>query len=301
MLGEDGGDGHVAVGAVRSIVIVPPSSADGGAVFPAESATPPEASLGMTVPAEHPVTTTLIDVPLDALGVKTQPVAVPALVKSPVAMPVTVSEKEMPQVFVVALVGVGGVTPHVATGTVRSIVTVPASWALAGAALPAASVTEPAAIRGIIVPSEHPVTTTFTEVPLAADGAKVQPVAVPALLKSPAAIPDAVSLKVIGKVSDDAFVGEDGADPQVTEGAVRSIVTVDAASWAVGPRLPSESETELAARLAITVPVDEQPLTETLITVPDELAGVKVQPVAVPELVKSPEVSPETAFENVSA
>ena len=300
LFGVEGGVPHVTVGTTASRTTVWPVEATAGPVFPDRSVTELTVRRGMIEPEEQPVATTLIEAPLETEGVKVQPVALPSLVKSAAAIPVTDSEKLSAQVMLEALVGVGGAVPQLAVGLRRSIVTELASRAVPGAVLPAASLTDPAAICGIRVPSEQPVTTTFTDVPLAADGAKVQPVAVPALLKSPAAIPDAVSLKVIGNVSDDALVGEDGADPQVTVGAVRSIVTVDAASRAVGPRLPSASETELAASLAITVPLAEQPLTETLMTVPEELAGVKVHPVAVPPLVKSDDSSPETALEKVS-
>ena len=300
LFGVEGGVPQVTVGTTASRKTVWPVEADAGPVFPARSATALTASLGMIEPEEHPVATTLIEAPLAADGVNVQPVALPSLVKSAAAIPVTDSEKFSAQVMLEALVGVGGAVPQLAVGLRRSIVTALPSRAAPGAVLPAASLNDPDAIRGMSVPSEQPVTTTFTDVPLAADGANEQPVAVPAFVKSPAAMPETDSLKVTGKVSEDALVGEEGAEPQVTVGAVRSIVTDDAESSDAGPGFPSESETELAASLAITVPLPEQPLTETLMTVPEELAGVKVQPVAVPPFVRSAASRPEIASEKVS-
>lgn len=78
----------------------------------------------------------------------------------------------------------------------------------------------------------------------------------------------------------------------LTEGGVE-MVTDDASSEAVGPSLPTASRAALAASRAITVPSDEQ-LTETVKVVPDDEFGVNVQLVAVPELVKSADVRPDT-------
>ena len=80
---------------------------------------------------------------------------------------------------------------------------------------------------------------------------------------------------------------------------MRSMVTEAAvAASAKGPVLPAASLTELAASLPIKVP-SEQEATTTVTTVPEEAEGVKTQPVAVPVLLKSAEVNPETVSEKV--
>ena len=106
------------------------------------------------------------------------------------------------------------------------MVTEPESVAAEGPVLLLASVTESAASRTWTVPSEQPVTTTFTEVPLAADGANEQPVAVPALLKSPEAIPETVSLNVSGNVSEEALLGDEGVLPQLAVGPAVTLATL---------------------------------------------------------------------------
>ena len=57
------------------------------------SVTEPEAKRATTVPSEQLSTATVIAVPLEADGVKVQPVAVPWLEKSPEEIPETDSEK----------------------------------------------------------------------------------------------------------------------------------------------------------------------------------------------------------------
>ena len=84
---------HEAVGALRSIVTLEATAAAAGPVLPAVSVTPLAARLRITVPSEQLATVTVIDVPEAADGVKTQPVAVPVLVKSDEAIPETDSEK----------------------------------------------------------------------------------------------------------------------------------------------------------------------------------------------------------------
>jgi len=88
-LGED----DCSVGDVVSIVTLEADAADEGPVLLAESVTPPDASLAITVPSEVQTMLKVIDVPDESLGVKVQPVAVPVLLKSPDAMPLTVSLK----------------------------------------------------------------------------------------------------------------------------------------------------------------------------------------------------------------
>lgn len=66
------------------------SEFDVGPVFPAESETAFAASRATTVPSLEHVTETVMVLPELALGVNTQPVAVPAsLLKSPAAMLLT--------------------------------------------------------------------------------------------------------------------------------------------------------------------------------------------------------------------
>ena len=82
-----------------------------------------------------------------------------------------------------------------AVGADRSIVTLEASVLEAGPVLPAVSVTPLAARRATTVPSEQLATVTVIDVPEAADGVNTQPVAVPVLVKSAAAIPETDSEK----------------------------------------------------------------------------------------------------------
>ena len=80
----------VVVGAEESIVTELASALDVGPVFPAESETAFAASRATTVPSLEHVTETVMLVPEVALGVNTQPDAVPAsLLKSPAAMLLT--------------------------------------------------------------------------------------------------------------------------------------------------------------------------------------------------------------------
>ena len=79
---------------------------------------------------------------------------------------------------------------------------------------------------------------------------------------------------------------------------MRSTVTEEALRPLTGPTLPAESATEAEARLNTTVP-SEQEAAVTVIEEPEEAEGVKTQPVAVPVLLKSAEVNPETVSEKV--
>jgi hypothetical protein len=77
-------------------------------------------------------------------------------------------------------------------------------------------------------------------------------------------------------------------------------MTVTAASNTdAGDELPALSETDPAARRGCSVPAEHDEAV-TVIEDPEEEEGVKTQPVAVPRLVKSAEVRPETLFEKVS-
>ena len=87
--GELGGV-QVAVGAVVSrVIVVVAVAADDGPVLSAASVAPLIANRGVTVPAEHDDTVTVRDEPESVPGSKLQEVAVPVLVKSPEATPVT--------------------------------------------------------------------------------------------------------------------------------------------------------------------------------------------------------------------
>ena len=84
----------VNVGAVatRSIVTVEATASEAGPLLPDTSSTPPAASFRFTVPSVHELTDTVIEVPVDADGVNTQPVAVPELLeKSDEMRPLTLS------------------------------------------------------------------------------------------------------------------------------------------------------------------------------------------------------------------
>ena len=83
---------------------------------------------------------------------------------------------------------------------------------------------------------------------------------------------------------------------QEAVGAVRSIFTEEASALPAGALFPAASETAEAANLKTTVPC-EQEAAVTVIDDPEAAEGVKMQPVAVPVLLKSAEVSPETFSE----
>jgi hypothetical protein len=89
----------------------------------------------------------------------------------------------------------------------------------------------------------------------------------------------------------------EGLAANVTVGAVVSgdvMVIVDASEFAVGPTLPAESVTLVAASRATTVPSLEH-VTETVMLVPEIALGVNTQPVAVPaSLLKSSAAMPLT-------
>ena len=78
---------------MRSAVTEGADKATRGPVLPAESVTERAVSLNTTVPSEQEVAVTVIDVPEEAEGVKTQPVADPAFEKSAEVKPETASEK----------------------------------------------------------------------------------------------------------------------------------------------------------------------------------------------------------------
>ena len=75
------------------VIVVVAVAADAGPVLDTASAAPLIAKTGVTVPALQPDTVTVRDEPESAPGANVQPVAVPELVKSPAATPVTFSEK----------------------------------------------------------------------------------------------------------------------------------------------------------------------------------------------------------------
>lgn len=114
-------------------------------------------------------------------------------------------------------------------------------------------------------------------------------------MKSPVATPVTDSLKVSVYAILVAFVGElTAVVNELTVGAVRSIVMAPELAWAVGAVLPAASETVLAVMLRVSVPF-EQPVTATVTLVPLVADGVPtVQPVAVPEVVKSAALIPVT-------
>jgi hypothetical protein len=187
----------------------------------------------------------------------------------------------------------------VTVGAVRSIVTVgPSAWAFA---FPAVSVTAADARRTNNVPSEQLDTVSEYEDGPPVGAAKLQPVAVPWLEKSPPARPDTDSLKVTVKAGLEALVMLSLLEVPVSEaacrliavtvGAVRSIVTVDpfvSAFW-----LPAVSLTAFAASRTTIVPA-EQPDAVIVYDAPDPVSDPKLHPVAVPVFVKLPAESPDT-------
>ena len=163
--------------------------AEAGPAVPARSAAPPAAKRGITVPSEQLVTVSVRVAPESAPGAKTQPVAVPVLVKSAAATPVTDSENVSVYVSVVAFVGEAVTAANDATvGAVTSrVIVVVALATAAGPVLAAASAAPPALNCGVTVPSEQPVIVTVRDAPVSLPGANTQSVAVPEFAKSPAA------------------------------------------------------------------------------------------------------------------
>jgi hypothetical protein len=160
---DDGelGSVHVAVGFTVSIVTLVAVAADDGPEFVAVSETAPDASLATTVPSEVQTTVTVIEVPESVLGVKSQPVAVPVLLKSSEAMPLTVSLKANVYESVRELVGELGAV-HVAVGALVSMTSAlfapsdplaPGDASVSVALLPAASlmVTPAETARALVV------------------------------------------------------------------------------------------------------------------------------------------------------
>ena len=89
----------------------------------------------------------------------------------------------------------------------------------------------------------------------------------------------------------------------VITGAARSIVTADDVELVTVPRLPAASDTEFNFNRSVRIP-SEQPVTESVITLPVSELGVKTQPTALAEVVfaltKSLEVKPEMLSLNVN-
>ena len=109
------------------------------------------------------------------------------------------------------------------------------------------------------------------------------------------------STVVVGPV-DGAMVDTDSCPTGivvVVGAGVVSIVTLDALEALAGPVFATESLTESAASLAITVPSEEH-ATVTVMDVPDVADGVNKQPVAVPVLEKSLLIIPVTLSEKSS-
>lgn len=130
------------------------------------------------------------DVVVAATGATVVVVEEVVVVEVVVEVEVVVVVVEAGTVVVVVVVEV------VVVGAVVSIVTVLASALEAGPAFDAASLAPLAAKRAITVPSDEQVTETVIEVPLEELGENEQLDAVPpALLKSPEATPETVSLK----------------------------------------------------------------------------------------------------------
>jgi len=257
----------VTVGAVVSRVIVSVAvAADVGPVLPAVSVPPSAANRGMIVPAEQPDTVTVYEAP-EPDTANEQPVAVPVLLKSPDATPVTDLENVSEYSTDVAFVGVDSVEVNPVTpGTdVSRVIVVVAVVSDAGPVLPAASVAPFAVNTGVTVPDEQPDTSTVRVVPESDPGANEQPSADPALEKSPASTPVTLSenVSVYEMVAELVGVAAEEVNP-VTVGAVVSRVTVVVASASdVGPLLPAASVALPESKLGMIVP-SEQPDTVTV-------------------------------------
>jgi hypothetical protein len=259
----------------------------------------------ITVPWPPPERVIVKVEPDEALTPAVQPVAVPVIVKSLAARPLTVSPNATVYCSVVAAVGeVGGVIVG-ATGPVRSTVTEGADDALAGLLFPAGSVSDPAFCASRTVPllGLVPLRVTVNVVPLEAEtDATVQGVDVPVTLKSEVASPVTDSLKVSVYARLVAFVGVDGAVNELTVAAVRSIVTAGADEAAAGPVLAAESATDRALSVRTTVPAPglvADAVTVNVVPLEAETDATD-QPVEVPLIAKSLVARPVIDSLNVS-
>jgi hypothetical protein len=200
----------VGAGTAVSIVTDDALRAAVGPVVEAELTTELGARRAITVPSDEHTTDTVIAAEAAADGVKTQPVAVPVFEKSPAAIPDTGSVKASMYDNVRDEDGEDGAV-HVASGTAELINIVVATSALTGPLFKDKSATAFEASRAITVPSDEHTTDTVMEGDAEpAEGVKTQPVAVPVLEKSPAAMPETLSEKV--NVYDNVRdpVGDDG-------------------------------------------------------------------------------------------
>lgn len=184
----------------------------------------------------------------------------------------------------------------------ESIVMIDASLFAVGPALLEESDTELAASRTVTAPSDVHTTDTVTEVPEAADGVKLQPVAAPevaTLLKSPEVTPDTLSLNA--RVYERVREFDDPGTVHEAVGGVTSttVMVVLAVAAVAGPRLPDVSEAPLTAKTGMTVP-GPHPDTVTVLVEPESEPGLKVHPVAEPAFEKSPDATPVTDSEKVS-
>jgi hypothetical protein len=182
------------------VIAVASAVATAGPVLPRASVTEAALRRGCKVPSEQSLTSTFTAFDaVAAAGAKTHPVAVPAFSKSAATMfevgSLKVAAKVIAATFVLAVVAEVRVT----VGPVLSTVRLAATRLAVGDAVPTRSVTEPEANVRTTVPELQPETVTTTAVSaagLAVAGAKTQPVAVPAFVKSLAARPLTASLKV---------------------------------------------------------------------------------------------------------
>ena len=135
-------------------------------------------------------------------------------------------------------------------------VTVEESTAATGPVFPAVSDTPFCARRSWSVPSWHWVTTTLTLLPLAADGVNTHPTAVPAFVKSAAAIPETDSEKVMPNVNDTAAAGDDGVEVTEAVGGSMSMFMV-VEFGAGGPCIADTAPvTAFVATVTMRVPVE---------------------------------------------
>ena len=164
-----------------------------------------------------------------------------------------------------------------------------------GPAVPLMSVTESAVTLARTVPSPQPVAVTVNVVPGCVPVTEnEQPAAVPAFVMSLPVRPVIDSLNDSPKVWVVLLVGLADADVHVATGAPgtgSTAVVVAVVTLAAGPALPAESEMLLARRRAMRVPA-EHPVTVTVMAVPDAVAGVNTQSIAVPVFTKSAAASP---------
>jgi hypothetical protein len=174
------------------------------------------------------VTTTLTDVPDVAEGVKTQPTAEPAFVKSAAAIPETDSPNATPKVNDIADAGDEGVDENEAVGRSTSMLIVGAAVSPPGPfcreEVPATAFCNIVTITDPVVGADDDSDNEYV-VPLPVNPTIDQPLLVPETVKSDVSRPVTSSEKTTSYVSDDTFVGLATVAAKVVGAGASSVIS----------------------------------------------------------------------------